>query len=119
MNNEKFVNNVVQSILFDVEYKGIKYCDVDFGYHNDPDITKEYIYDEDGPWSMIELTDGIMLDFQIYGEDGSQILYMQAYEMVLETKMIDNKMESFWHHGRLLKNDYDIKISNIRVEYVD
>lgn len=106
---------IVASILFDVKYNGIVYRNLDFGYHNDPDVTESYIHDEDGPWSMQTIGDS-MIDFQIYGDPDTNELKMQACLMVPGSQMMDGDLELCWSRGNYLE-EQEIKMYNIRVEY--
>lgn len=106
-------NPKVKRIQFDFFYKGKWHRDLTMDYTKDDDVDKDYIYNEDGPWYMLDVGDDV-IDFQIFSFDGNT-LEVDACEMY--------KQDDVYHHGDILsrlgtaqsKKEYDFE--NIRVEY--
>lgn len=107
-------HSIVSEILFDVTYQGEKYKDLDLGYHDDEDVTYDYIHYEDGPWGMVQVGENVM-DFQIYGDEENE-LQMQACMMIPSSQIINDEVELCWGHGDFID---DIEVSNIRVKYTE
>lgn len=108
-------NPKVKRIQFDFFYKNKWYRDLTMDYTEADDVTKDYIYDEDGPWYMLEVGDEV-IDFQVFSFDGKELL-VDACMMYEE--------DGVYHHGDFLKrldtaqSDREYDFENIRVEYYE
>lgn len=102
------MSRIVESITFDVMYDGVWYRGLDFGYHNDPDVTEDYIKSEDGPWSMVEVGKEV-IDFQIWADpDNPDVPIMSACRM--------SPHNGVYSRGPFIGSE-DIDITNINIKY--
>ncbi len=98
---------MVAQVLFDVDYRGKKYVNLDFGYHAEDKIEDSYIWNEDGPWSMQAIGDQ-MIDFQLYSWDQKKLK--------MDCCLMQPDAYGVFHRGELI-SEPQISISNIRVAY--
>ena len=108
-------DKIVKKITFDVLRNGVMHKDLVWCYDETDNITKGEIYSEDGPWGAIDVGDEV-IDFQFWADpDEPNKLLVQCCLMV---KADEINGEDYYTHTEFLYEGEDIKVSNIRVDYV-